>query len=117
MRRQLSESLAEATFFREAHERLRADYRALSMKKIHEFSAAPAINRQAKELLSLLGARLATENEEREHVKAAFSAKMYRAEQESCDWFVEKRLLQAMLRQQRNEIAEQKTLLRKTLKR
>ena len=110
LRRQLSEALADGAFYKDAYERVRADYRALSIKKIHEFSSSAAVNRQAKELIAALGARLARESEEREHVKAAFNAKLYKAEQESCDWFVEKKLLLLALSRQEESMQEHKVL-------
>ena len=78
---------------------MKEDYNRLVNMRSMIATRDPTISPHAQQLIGELEHRLAVEEEEREAESAAYNAKLYTAEKQQCDAFVEKRLIEHQLKQ------------------
>eukprot|EP00741_Cyanophora_paradoxa_P001058 tig00000455_g1019.t1 len=85
---------------------VRQQYHAMLGRRAAALRRNRALDEEAAQLIGLLQDRLDAEVAEKEMEQRVFNAKLFELEQRSCDWFVDKRLLESQLARLSKELAE-----------
>jgi hypothetical protein len=98
-KQRLEDALADRARLTGSNKKMKDDYNRLINMRSTMVSRDPSVSGHAQQLISELEQRLTVEEEEREAESAAYNAKLYSAEKEQCDAYVQKRLVEHQLKQ------------------
>ncbi|KAF0694183.1 Aste57867_14920 [Aphanomyces stellatus] len=106
LQKRLQEAMGESTRQKSSYLKLKGDYKRLLLQRTRTISGNSEIDAHARELLALMERRLLKVEDEREQEMALYNMKLFETEQQNCDEYVAKRMLEQEIQKVTKDVKE-----------
>ncbi|CAK4086951.1 unnamed protein product [Aphanomyces euteiches] len=101
-----AEAMEESSRQKNSYLKLKGDYKRLLLQRTRAISGNTEIDKHAKELLALMERRLVKVEDEREQEIALYNLKLFETEQQNCDEYVAKKMLEQEIQKVAKDVKE-----------
>ncbi|CAK4066321.1 unnamed protein product [Aphanomyces euteiches] len=106
LQKRLQEAMEESSRQKNSYLKLKGDYKRLLLQRTRAISGNTEIDKHAKELLALMERRLVKVEDEREQEIALYNLKLFETEQQNCDEYVAKKMLEQEIQKVAKDVKE-----------
>ncbi|ETV65246.1 hypothetical protein H257_17966 [Aphanomyces astaci] len=110
LEKRLQEAIGESSRQKQSYMKLKSDYKRLLLQRTRSISGSSEIDSHARELLALMEKRLLKVEDEREQDMALYNMKLFETEQQNCDDYVAKKMLENEMAKVTTDVKERDNL-------